>query len=179
VLSLIPIRGIETNIPFDLDVLEHSQFLQSEYTTSFVSDHFGMLEYRKQEAISSMSFCTVINCMDGRVQLPVIAFLMERFRCLYVDIVSEPGPSLILSERSSRGIMDSILRRVDISFEVHKSKGVAIVAHADCAGNPGRKSKQLKDLRNAVDFLTHRYVSTEVIALWVDEKLEVQEIASV
>ena len=38
------IRGIETNVSFHLDVLEHSKFFQSEYTTSFISDHFGMLE---------------------------------------------------------------------------------------------------------------------------------------
>ncbi|MHC5086790.1 MAG: carbonic anhydrase, partial [Planctomycetota bacterium] len=27
-----------------------------------------------------MSFCTAINCMDGRVQLPVIPFLQNRFK---------------------------------------------------------------------------------------------------
>ncbi|MHA1252503.1 MAG: carbonic anhydrase, partial [Candidatus Helarchaeota archaeon] len=26
-----------------------------------------------------MKFCTVINCMDGRVQIPVINYLRKRF----------------------------------------------------------------------------------------------------
>ena len=42
-----------------------------------------------------MSFCTAINCMDGRVQLPVIRFLQERFKVDYVDVISEPGPNLL------------------------------------------------------------------------------------
>ena len=37
------------------------------------------------------TFATAINCMDGRVQLPVIKFLQERFKAEYVDIISEPG----------------------------------------------------------------------------------------
>jgi len=34
-----------------------------------------------------MSYCTVINCMDGRVQLPVIKYLKERFDVDYVDSI--------------------------------------------------------------------------------------------
>jgi len=40
-----------------------------------------------------MEFCTAINCMDGRVQIPVISFLEERFNARYVDVISEPGPN--------------------------------------------------------------------------------------
>jgi len=123
-----------------------------------------------------VSFCTAINCMDGRVQLPVTAFMRKRFASLYVDVVTEPGPSLILSDRQDWTLVESILRRVDISIKVHKSKGIAIVAHADCAGNPGRKSKQLIDLRNAESFLTCRYPAMNIIALWVNKKWEVEEM---
>ena len=45
-----------------------------------------------------MSFCTVVNCMDGRVQLPVIRYLQDRIEVLYVDSVTEPGPVRSLAE---------------------------------------------------------------------------------
>ncbi len=41
-----------------------------------------------------MSFCTAINCMDGRTQLPVIEFLKNKLSVEYVDTVTEPGPHL-------------------------------------------------------------------------------------
>ena len=42
-----------------------------------------------------MSFYTTINCMDGRVQLPVISYLMERFGVQYVDAITGPGPGTL------------------------------------------------------------------------------------
>ena len=49
-----------------------------------------------------MSFCTVVNCMDGRVQLPVIRYLQERFEVPYVDSITEVGPSGVSPSRSTR-----------------------------------------------------------------------------
>ncbi|MGI9568583.1 MAG: carbonic anhydrase, partial [Desulfobulbia bacterium] len=34
-----------------------------------------------------MRFCSVISCMDGRVQLPVIRYLQKRFNVDYVDSI--------------------------------------------------------------------------------------------
>ena len=44
-----------------------------------------------------MSFCTVISCIDGRVQLPVITYLQNRFGVKFVDNVTEAGPVGVLS----------------------------------------------------------------------------------
>ena len=48
-----------------------------------------------------MKFYTVINCMDGRVQLPVIKYLQKRFNVEYVDSITEAGPNLVLSEHKN------------------------------------------------------------------------------
>jgi len=64
-----------------------------------------------------MKFCTVVNCMDGRVQLPVNSFLEERFRADYVDTVTEAGPNSILAERYISTLVESIIDRVRISVE--------------------------------------------------------------
>ena len=123
-----------------------------------------------------MEFCTAINCMDGRTQLPVINFLKDRFNAKYVDVVTEPGINLILAKQTDRRLVESIFNRVDISLDHHHSKGLAVVGHYDCAGNPAEKSEQLSHLKDAVTFLEDNYPETEIIALWVDENWNVNEI---
>ncbi|MCK5113642.1 MAG: hypothetical protein KAR11_02635 [Phycisphaerae bacterium] len=123
-----------------------------------------------------MSFCTVINCMDGRVQLPVINYLRERFGVEYVDSITEPGPNRIVGQQSDTPLLESILNRVTISVEKHNSVGLAIVAHYDCAGNPVDKPQQLDDLEQAVTFLRERFVKIPVVGLWVDETWTVSEV---
>jgi len=123
-----------------------------------------------------MRFCTAINCMDGRVQLPVINYLRNRFDAEYVDSITEPGPILILSERKDADLVQSILRRVDISVEKHKSGGIAVVGHADCAGNPVGKEEQIAQIQSSAHLLRQKYESMEVIGLWVDEQWSVSEV---
>ena len=123
-----------------------------------------------------MAFCTAINCMDGRVQLPVIHYLMERLGVDYVDSVTEPGPVKILAEQTDLSLLDSIFTRVSISTEKHGSKSIAICAHADCAGNPVDDEIQKDQLKKAAKILQERCPRTDVIALWLDINWNVYEI---
>jgi len=123
-----------------------------------------------------MSFCAVINCMDGRTQVPAIKYLTERFNTRYVDSITEAGPILYLAEKQNCPETISIIRKIDISIKKHKSKAIAIVAHYDCTGNPLPKQAQLKQLCSAVLFVKEKYPQTEVIGLWVDENFSVEEI---
>ena len=122
-----------------------------------------------------MKFCTAINCMDGRVQLPVINYLKERLKVSYVDSITEPGPNLILSKQSDKVAVQSIISRVKISVEKHKSVGLAVVGHYDCAGNPSAKEDQLIHLEDSIGYL-RQYFNVQIIALWVDESWKVNEI---
>lgn len=123
-----------------------------------------------------MRFCTVINCMDGRVQIPVISYLRNRFNVDYVDSITEPGPNLILSENDNKILVESILARLKISIESHQSIGVAIAGHHNCAGNPAPKEEQVIHIKKAIEFLRQRYREIEIIGLWVDESWKVSEI---
>ncbi|MCP4748983.1 MAG: hypothetical protein GY874_23055 [Desulfobacteraceae bacterium] len=122
-----------------------------------------------------MRFCTAINCMDGRVQLPVNHFLTKRFNADCVDTITEPGPNLILSERNDPQSVVSIIKRLEISINGHNSAGIAIVGHYDCAGNSAEYGQQIKQLEKAVDFLRGKFASMEIIGLWVDENWTVHE----
>lgn len=123
-----------------------------------------------------MSFSTVINCMDGRVQQPVNRFLQKRFGEENVDTITEAGPNGILAKQQDDTTLQSIFNRVDISLNAHSSKCLAVVGHHDCAGNPVPKEEQLKHIRESVSVLRKKYKQVEVIGLWVDEEWKVHEI---
>lgn len=123
-----------------------------------------------------MSFCTAINCMDGRVQEPVRRFLQTRFAAQYVDMVTEAGPNRVLAECKERHVIGSVLSRVAISLTKHQSRGVAVVAHEDCGGNPAPKEEQVEQLKAAVAFLRLHYPETPLIALWVELSGHVEEV---
>ncbi len=123
-----------------------------------------------------MRFCTAINCMDGRVQLPVINYLRERFGAEWVDSITEPGPNKILADRSDARAVDSIMARIRISVEKHGSVGIAVVGHHDCAGNPSPKEVQIEQIAHAVKLIQEEFRGVEVIGLWVDGKWNVTEV---
>ncbi len=114
--------------------------------------------------------------MDGRTQLPVIRYLQKRFNVEYVDSITEAGPNLILSEGKKNALIQSILKRLEISIANHNSIGVAIIGHHDCAGNPAPPDKQMVQIQKAIQFVRQQYGSMEIIGLWVDENREVHEI---
>ena len=124
----------------------------------------------------SGTFGTAVNCMDGRTQLPVIEYLKKTFAVAHVDAITEAGPVKILAERTNLPIIDSFLRRIDISVHKHGSRLVAIVGHCDCAGNPGDKSMQLDQLEKASEFLAMKYPQCDVRKIWVGEDWTATEV---
>jgi hypothetical protein len=104
-----------------------------------------------------MSFCTVVNCIDGGVQLPVVEFLKQRFQADYVDCITEAAPVRILAGETSHRQVQSITDRVDIFVAKRESKGISVVVHHDCAGNPVDKQKQLEQIDISVKYLKGHY----------------------
>ncbi len=123
-----------------------------------------------------MSFCTAINCMDGRVQEPVINYLKKKYRTNYVDMITEPGPNKILAESSDDKLIESIFSRIEISVKKHGSKHIAIIGHFDCAGNPVNEEEQWLHTLEAVKTVKEKFKNTEVIGLWVNKNWAVTEI---
>lgn len=122
------------------------------------------------------SFATVINCMDGRVQEPVIAWMKSKYGVEYVDAITEPGPICMLAHNADEAAVESMRRRVDISVNKHGSHVVAVVAHYDCAGNPVGKGEQMVQLSSAMDTVKSWGFTADVLGLWVDEEWQVHPV---
>lgn len=123
-----------------------------------------------------ITFATAINCMDGRVQIPVIEYIKQNYGVDYVDMITEPGPNRILADNDDRTVITSIEKRVLISIDRHKSRLIAMVGHHDCAGNPSDKKTQLAQIISAVNTIKFWNFDAKVIGLWVDENWRVCEI---
>lgn len=123
-----------------------------------------------------MKFATAINCMDGRVQMPVIEWLKKAYEVEYVDMVTEPGPNKILAEKNQGFVLESIKRKAEISVNKHGSKLIAIVGHHDCAGNPAEKEMQASQILTAIKTVLSWGFNVQVIGLWVDENWDVHRV---
>ncbi len=122
------------------------------------------------------TFATAINCMDGRVQLPVTEWLKNTYRVDYVDMITEPGPNKILAENVDTILIESIKKRVAISTGKHGSQLIAVIGHHDCAGNPTDRKTQTRHITDAARIVQSWNKSASVIGLWVDEDWEVNPI---
>ena len=126
--------------------------------------------------MSHKKFATAINCMDGRVQIPIIEWLKKEYGVDFVDMITEPGPNKILAENKDILVLSSIKRRVEISIKKHFSKLIAVAGHDDCAGNPIDKETQIKQVLTAIETVKSWGFNVQVIGLWIDENWKVHRV---
>ncbi|MCX6667890.1 MAG: hypothetical protein NTV74_06630 [Euryarchaeota archaeon] len=126
--------------------------------------------------MSGKRFVTAINCIDGRVQIPVIDWMKKEFKADYVDMITEPGPNKLLTE--SRFSLESafVKKKVEVSVQKHGSKIVAVVGHYDCAGNSVDMENHIRQTKSAVETVESWGFNASVIGLWVDEHWVVYKI---
>ena len=126
--------------------------------------------------MSSNVFGTVINCMDGRVQLPVNDWLKKHYNLDFIDTITEPGPELALAENTDNSTIHSIRKKVEISVSRHKSNLIAIAGHMDCAGNPADSRTKQEQIAKAIRTVQAWNYDVQIIGLFVDEDWEVRQI---
>lgn len=122
------------------------------------------------------TFATAINCMDGRVQLPVIEYLKNRFGVEYVDMITEAGPIKYLAENNEKTTVESIRKRVELSVSKHGSKVVAIIGHTECAGNPVERDIQIDQIKKSLELAKSWELAVQFFGLFVNERWEVEKI---
>jgi len=120
-------------------------------------------------------FATALNCMDGRVQIPIIEFLKKKFKVDYIDMITEPGIDKILAE-GNKELISWIKEKIKISVKKHNSKVIAIVGHADCAGNPVEKEKHIEQIKKGMKIIKLMKLNVKIIGLWVNENWQVEVV---
>jgi len=116
--------------------------------------------------------------MDGRIQEAVAKHMKRVYGVEYVDMVTEPGPNVILAKGTNQSVIQNIRNRVNISVGHHGSKIVAIVGHSDCAACPEGKDAQCDYLRKAKKTVESFGFNVEITLLWVGYDFTSVEIIS-
>ena len=119
--------------------------------------------------------CT-LNCMDWKVQDPVVNRTKKECHVDGVDVITQAGIVKVLAENKNKTLVENFRDELEISVKKHGTKKVSIAAHEDCVGNPVTKDQQLKDLRSAKKTVESWHLGVEVILLWVDSPFEKAEV---
>ena len=117
--------------------------------------------------VPAPTFATALNCMDGRVQLPVNEAVRSLFGVSHVDTITEAGIVRFLSDETNSNETTTALASIRISMDKHGSRAIAVAAHRDCAGNPCSDSAQQDQLRRAVAFLKEHFATCKIVGLWI------------
>jgi carbonic anhydrase len=118
-------------------------------------------------------FATCLNCIDGRVQLPVINWITTNYDVKYVDMITAPGIDNIIADTDN---IDDILSKITISKKVHSTNQIFIVGHYDCLANPVEVETHTQQIIDSVNRIKDLYSTCNVIGLWVDSKFKVQVV---
>jgi hypothetical protein len=121
-------------------------------------------------------FVTAINCIDGRVQVPISQYLKKRFDADYVDMITCPGPVRVLSLGEDQTLMQQLHDGVRISRCNHGSRLIAVVAHHDCAANNVSKEIQFDQMAESINRIEFWKLAVAAIGLWVNDNWDVEEI---
>ena len=114
---------------------------------------------------------TCLNCMDGRVQLPVLTWIKANYPVDFVDVITEAGMDGVLAKQEN---ISEVLRSVKVSVNLNKSTRLFIVGHYDCRGNPVDENRHREEIAHAVKRLRPLWPAQEVFGLWVNEYWRVE-----
>jgi len=121
-----------------------------------------------------MTFATCLNCIDGRVQLPVINWITRNYNVEYVDMITKPGMDGFLASEESD--ISEVIEKIRITIHVHNSQNIFIVGHYDCAGNPVDQITHKKQIKKSVNRIKAVFRDLNVTGLWVSENFSVELI---
>ncbi|MDP2044502.1 MAG: hypothetical protein Q8K15_04970 [Candidatus Omnitrophota bacterium] len=114
---------------------------------------------------------TCINCIDGRVQLPVLHWIQKQYQIDFVDVVTAAGIDKVLASQDN---IDEIIRSINISININKSSRIFVVGHYDCRGNLVDEKIHHEDVGKSVKRLKVYWPELEIIGLWVNSHWQVE-----
>ncbi|MBF0491104.1 MAG: hypothetical protein HQL15_10945 [Candidatus Omnitrophica bacterium] len=118
---------------------------------------------------------TCLNCMDGRVQLPVLNWIKAHYQTDFVDVITEAGIDGVLAKERYIG---EIIRSIEVSININKATRIFVVGHHDCRGNPVDRNLHHKHIAESVERLKTYWPAYEIIGLWVNDQWQVERLSS-
>jgi hypothetical protein len=121
----------------------------------------------------SSKFATAINCMDGRIQIPISQWLKANYSIEYIDTITDHG---IVKLFSNVDEVAKIKSKVTLSIEQSNSEIILVSAHHDCEGNSVQKDEQISQVKSAMSVIKSWGLTATIVGVWVNEDLKVEVI---
>jgi hypothetical protein len=121
------------------------------------------------------TFGTVINCIDGRAQEPVAAWVRDNAQVDYVDTVTVPGADYALTHMAPDR-MAQMRDMVAVSVNAHGSQIIAIAGHFGCAAFDADRAGHEAAIRGAVSVVKGWGLPVRVVGLWVNEQWQIEPV---
>ena len=116
---------------------------------------------------------TCLNCMDGRVQLPVLTWIRANYPVNFVDVITEAGMDGVLAQQDD---ISEILRSIKVSVNLNKSTRLFVIGHYDCRGNPVDDKQHHVQIIEAVKRLKPLWPGQTIVGLWVNDQWQVEPV---
>lgn len=114
---------------------------------------------------------TCLNCIDGRVQFPVLNWIRRTYNIRFIDVITSAGMDRLLASGEHS---EEVFRSIRISVAVNNSTRVFVAAHHDCRGNPVSRKAHLSNLAKAIERLKIGWPTLDVVGLWVNSRWKVE-----
>ena len=121
---------------------------------------------------NNSDYGTIINCMDGTIQLPAIDFAKKLWKVNRIDVITDVAPEKILSEKKDQKTIERICQNIEASLCDQHTKRLAIVSHSTCDINKASDSSKKEMLQKAISYLKAKYTDIEVVGIWFDGNIK-------
>lgn len=112
-------------------------------------------------------FALAINCVDGRVQEPLLRWIREELSLSRVDYLTVPGADAALAEPGPE--LDRARRTASFLAD-ERDHGCALVAgHWDCLGNAVDEDRHREQIRRAAEELHGWGVAPRTLGVWITD----------
>jgi len=121
-----------------------------------------------------MKIITLLSCIDGRFQVPLTEYLLNKYDGYIVDKITYPGMDKVFSHDFINE-QEFIKSSIEISFS-RGSNSIYLMGHSDCTGNVLSDELHLIEVKNSIENLKKLYKGVKVIGLFIDLDYNVIEI---
>lgn len=124
--------------------------------------------------MASTPFALAINCVDGRVQRPLLQWVRDSLSLEELDCLTVPGPDAALCEAGAE--YDRARKLATFLAEKREHACALVAGHWDCLGNPVGQARHREQIVRAAGELHGWGIAPRTLGLWIDEGWEVSVV---
>ena len=143
--------------------------VKKRYVVRFHGCPHNLDNLSRNMSLSNDTFFTSVGCMDGRSECAVAKWGRKKFGVEYADAITEAGlVGLLAEDHLDKYLIDSLVNKIKISLEKHKSKNIVVSGHEDCAASAAVSEKQHKrDVLKTAELIRLMFPKIPVLPVYV------------